>query len=97
MLITFFINRGQNLAGKGIGQAAKAIEKNMMTDEAAAAHQNDSSESDDADDAPIFTPELARLKAKEAGKELPPSDNDDENDDAEMDDDDEEAREGWKR
>lgn len=39
------------------------------------------------DDAPIFTPELARLKAKEAGKPLPAEDEDD----AEMDDSDEEG------
>lgn len=41
------------------------------------------------DDAPIFTPELARLKAKEAGKPLPAEDEDD----AEMDDSDEEGGE----
>ena len=36
-------------------------------------------------DAPIFTPELARLKAKEAGLELPEEDEGDED----MDDEDE--------
>lgn len=44
---------------------------------------NDDEDELDADDAPIFTPELARMKAKEAGEELPP----DLDDDADMDDD----------
>jgi len=44
-------------------------------------------DSEDVNDAPIFTPELARLKAKEAGLELPEEDEGDED----MDDEDGEA------
>ena len=76
--------RNENFAGKGIGAAAKAIEKNI---EQAAALEGEDDDEEDVDDAPIFTPELARLKAKEAGKELP----DEDEDDAEMDADDEEG------
>ena len=52
--------RGENLAGKDIGQVAKTLEKNIDNNE----DQNDEDDFD-IDDAPIFTPELARLKAKE--------------------------------
>ena len=61
--LTFFIllYRGENLAGKDIGQVAKTLEKKL--DDA----DEDAEDDDelDIDDAPIFTPELARLKAKE--------------------------------
>ena len=40
---------------------------------------NDEEDDDDADDAPIFTPELARLKAKESGKPIPAELEQDEN------------------
>ena len=36
----------------------------------------DSDEDDDGEDAPIFTPELAKLKAKELGQEIASSDDD---------------------
>lgn len=55
----------------------------------AAAAQEDEDDEEEVDDAPIFTPELARLRAKEAGKELP----DDEDD---MMDDEEEGGAGNK-
>lgn len=50
-------------------------------DAKAAAAGEDEDDSDDVDDAPIFTPELARLKAKEAGLELPDEDDEDMDDD----------------
>lgn len=61
---------------------AKAIEKNL---ESGAMDEDDDGEDDDADDAPIFTPELARLKAKEQGKPVP------DDDDMEMEADDEDG------
>ena len=52
--------RGENLAGKDIGQVAKTLEKKLDD-----ADEDDDDDELDIDDAPIFTPELARLKAKE--------------------------------
>ena len=58
-------NSGENLRGKDIGQAAKTLEQNIENAEEAA------DDEDDVDEAPIFTPELARLRAKEAGMPIP--------------------------
>ena len=66
--------------------AAKAMEKNL--DRADVEDDDDI----DADDAPIFTPELARLKAREAGKPIP-ADAAADKGDAEMSDDPDEAKE----
>jgi len=57
-----------------MGQMAAAIEKNLEGQAAEAGEDEDDEE--DIDDAPIFTPELARLRAKEQGKPLPDNDND---------------------
>jgi len=57
-----------------MGQMAAAIEKNLESQAAEAGEDEDDEE--DIDDAPIFTPELARLRAKEQGKPLPDNDND---------------------
>lgn len=65
MLIDFCYSK---LAGKDIGTAAAAIEQNIGEDE-------DEDELD-VDDVPIFTPELAKLKAKEAGMPMPADDDD---------------------
>ena len=62
---------------------ALAMEKNL--DKAAALDDKDDDDID-ADDAPIFTPELARLKARESGKPMP-ADGGADKGDAEMSDD----------
>ena len=69
------------MAGKDIGQVAKTLEKNMEGAE------DDDEDSDGIDEAPIFTPELARLKAKEQGKPMPVAAADDAEMDADDDDD----------
>jgi len=54
------IQRGQDLSEKDIGAMAAAMAENLDEIE-------DDDSDFDADDAPIFTPELALLKAKESG------------------------------
>ena len=55
------------MAMKDIGTAAAAIEGNLDEDD----------DELDVDDVPIFTPELAKLKAKEAGLPIPEDGEDD--------------------
>jgi len=73
-----FISERNSGAGKDMGTMAKAIEKNM---ENLSLNEGEGDDSEDVDDAPIFTPELARLKAKEQGKPMPAPDADIEDDD----------------
>ena len=71
------------MGSKDIGQVAQDLAKNM---EEMQLENPEDDEDSEIDDAPIFTPELARLKAREAGKELP-ADEGDEKEDADDDDD----------
>ena len=55
--------RSVDIGGKDIGSAAAA-----MTEKLDAMDLDEGDDSNEADEAPIFTPELARLKAKEKGQ-----------------------------
>ena len=74
--VVWRVNRGENVGGMGIGQAAAAMADNL---EAMAMDEGDEEEDDDM---PIFTPELAALKAKEKGNAAPANDDEDLDDEA---------------
>lgn len=74
-----------------MGKVAATIQSNL-DNEAAAADEDDEI---DPDDVPIFTPELARLKAKEAGLPMPDGTEDDAEMDADGSDDGEGGRDAY--
>jgi len=70
----FFRIRGADIGTKDVAAAAKEIEKNLDD------MNLDEEPEDDGDDLPVFTPELARLKAKELGQVVESEDQHDEDD-----------------
>ena len=73
-----------------MGKVAATIQKNLDSEVAAA-----EDDEFDVDDVPIFTPELARLKAKEAGLPMPAGTEDDAEMDADGSDDGEGGRDAY--
>lgn len=59
-------HRGEDIGD--IGKAAAAMTEKL---EAMAIDEDEEDDENEVDDAPIFTPELARLKAKEKGQKIP--------------------------
>jgi len=66
--------KGADIGTKDVAAAAKEIEKNLDD------MNLDEEPEDDGDDLPVFTPELARLKAKELGQVVESEDQHDEDD-----------------